>query len=523
MLRSNPQRQFALAQEAFAVGNYAAAVLHSEAVWRSLSADDLATRRGKKSSVEHSIIVVTYRHSDSFLELLESLRSYADQPGFEVVLVNNGNNHLNDLLERLRLDCTVVAPGFNYGASGARNLGAEYASGDNLIFVDDDGLLGESAIEALIECRERYRAVAVRGKIAPKTDSKRTGGHYDRGDRIVPCLPDTEGLCVWQKKVFQNYGGFDPLLYGHEGVQLACKMFRFYGPRYFLYTPDAVLFHDFYHDEAKLKDKTNRHDRNRNYLKYIGSRRDEIARTFTNSRSSRELNGAFISTKKWANDRSASETPLTIITTARNGAAFLGDYTTSLRSQTHKSFEVVFVDDGSSDRTADLIQEQWRDDPRLRVLRSVASGRGSALTTAVSAASHDICVIADVDDISVPHRLEWTARYFDELSSASCCAFYCFNEFDAIRMSRPFCIDRSSIRARALTGMPVSFPAFAFRKSQFSQPFDAGLEAGIDCEWLFRNLLATDSDGDVIPLPAVYYRVHDQQITMSKREIQRSQ
>ncbi len=76
------------------------------------------------------------------------------------------------------------------------------------------------------------------------------------------------------------------------------------------------------------------------------------------------------------------------------------------------------------------------------------------------------------------------------------------------------------LSVRQLFGMPVSFPAFAFLRQNFTQAFDETLEGGIDCDWLFRRGATAPLKGEVVFYPAVYYREHEGQITASRKTVQ---
>jgi hypothetical protein len=135
-------------------------------------------------------------------------------------------------------------------------------------------------------------------------------------------------------------------------------------------------------------------------------------------------------------------------------------------------------------------------------------------------ASGEICVIADVDDLSVPQRVAMTRAFFAETASADCLSFVSFNEKYPFRIGPPQSIFVDDLAVRQLFGMPVSFPAFAFRREKFTLTFDEKLLGGIDCDWIYRNADANGLHGKVVFYPAVYYREHPGQITSTRKEHQ---
>jgi hypothetical protein len=81
---------------------------------------------------------------------------------------------------------------------------------------------------------------------------------------------------------------------------------------------------------------------------------------------------------------------------------------------------------------------------------------------------------------------------------------------------------KTPVFARALLGMPMPFPAISFRKSAIRREFNCDLKGGIDCEWLLQSFAETPPTGCFFPAAAVYYDVHDGQITAMNNEVQKA-
>jgi len=102
---------------------------------------------------------------------------------------------------------------------------------------------------------------------------------------------------------------------------------------------------------------------------------------------------------------------LSVLLPCRNAEAFVSDALASIERQTFTDFEVIAVDDGSTDATAAILSDRAAGDPRVRVLRTPARGIASALTTACAAARAETVARMDADDVAEPDRfarqLEW--------------------------------------------------------------------------------------------------------------------
>jgi len=78
---------------------------------------------------------------------------------------------------------------------------------------------------------------------------------------------------------------------------------------------------------------------------------------------------------------------------------------TSLVTQTFDAFEVIAVNDGSTDNTADVLTAWARADRRVRTIPTPARGIVSALRTAARHAAGSLFARMDADDIAHPERL----------------------------------------------------------------------------------------------------------------------
>ena len=110
------------------------------------------------------------------------------------------------------------------------------------------------------------KAIMVRGRVLTKTPSAISAKHYDLGNEIIASGPNAECLLICRRAEYLKFGGFDTLLAGHEGWALCSKMYPVYGPNSFLYSPHAIIRHDFASDDAEAKKKTAKFRSNRKYL-----------------------------------------------------------------------------------------------------------------------------------------------------------------------------------------------------------------------------------------------------------------
>lgn len=104
-----------------------------------------------------------------------------------------------------------------------------------------------------------------------------------------------------------------------------------------------------------------------------------------------------------------SSTPeVSIILPTYNRADTLGRAIESVLAQSFQDWELIVVDDGSTDGTADLFVGM---DPRVRLVRQANAGVGAARNTGLAASRGRFLTFLDSDDAWLPHFLELTTSF----------------------------------------------------------------------------------------------------------------
>jgi glycosyltransferase involved in cell wall biosynthesis len=106
---------------------------------------------------------------------------------------------------------------------------------------------------------------------------------------------------------------------------------------------------------------------------------------------------------------------LTVLMTTYNCAPYIRQAIKSILIQTYKDFELLIVDDGSTDNTEEIVKNF--SDMRIRYIKRNHIGRSSALNFGLKNSSNDIIALMDADDISHPERLELQVKNYSNNSN----------------------------------------------------------------------------------------------------------
>ncbi len=109
------------------------------------------------------------------------------------------------------------------------------------------------------------------------------------------------------------------------------------------------------------------------------------------------------------------ETPVvSVVMPTYNGERFLRPAIASILNQTFSDFELIVVDDASTDSTPQILAELTDNDARLIVLTNDRNlGIAGATNRALAAARGQYVALQDHDDISLPHRFQTQVDFLD--------------------------------------------------------------------------------------------------------------
>ena len=107
-----------------------------------------------------------------------------------------------------------------------------------------------------------------------------------------------------------------------------------------------------------------------------------------------------------------SNPKVSVILPAYNAAAHLGKAIDSVLGQSFSDFELIIINDGSTDGTTDLLTQYQ--DPRIQVITQENLGLPKALNRGLAIAKGVYIARQDADDISLPSRFEKQVQFLDQ-------------------------------------------------------------------------------------------------------------
>lgn len=106
---------------------------------------------------------------------------------------------------------------------------------------------------------------------------------------------------------------------------------------------------------------------------------------------------------------------ISIITPAYNSDRFIRQTMDSVLAQTYENWEMIIVDDHSTDKTVEYVKDYQKRDPRIKLFQlNKNSGSAVARNTAMRNAKGRYIAFLDSDDMWYPEKLEKQIRFMQE-------------------------------------------------------------------------------------------------------------
>ncbi|MGD8190080.1 DUF2062 domain-containing protein [Brevibacillus ginsengisoli] len=103
---------------------------------------------------------------------------------------------------------------------------------------------------------------------------------------------------------------------------------------------------------------------------------------------------------------------VSVVIAAYNEESVINKTIQSILKSKYPDFEVIVVDDGSKDSTAEVVREMWGNHPQVRLIQKENGGKSSAVNQGFMEAKGEIVVALDADTLISPDAIRLLARHF---------------------------------------------------------------------------------------------------------------
>ena len=210
---------------------------------------------------------------------------------------------------------------------------------------------------------------------------------------------------------------------------------------------------------------------------------------------------------------------VSVVMPAYNAEKYIGEAIESILNQTYTDFEFIIINDGSTDRTKEIILEY--DDPRIVLLENEKnSGIVVTLNKGLDAAKGEYIARMDADDISLCNRIERQVMFLDSHKHIGVVGSALQVFGDGIdNQNRFFSDSKEKLKAELLFSSCLAHPTVMFRCSLIRKSnacYDLQF-AGIE-DYALWWTLAQITDLGCINEILLKYRSHEKQITKDKSD-----
>jgi GT2 family glycosyltransferase len=216
-----------------------------------------------------------------------------------------------------------------------------------------------------------------------------------------------------------------------------------------------------------------------------------------------------------------NQSPLvSVVVPACNAEGVLAEALQSVRQQTYPGYEVIVVDDGSTDRTDEIALGFCREDSRFKLIRQANAGSAVARNTALKNAAGELITFLDADDLWLPTKLESQIRLWrsDPRANLIFTNYWIWNgqedRFPRYRNAKKFPEGDVSFlhRENAFGTSTVMIPRETLEKAG---PFDPELRGAQDWD-LWLRISETGMRARGVREPQARYRIWSGNITADR-------
>lgn len=334
------------------------------------------------------------------LAVRTTLASFGDLDG-EVIVSDYGSNDPDATREAL-VDLGAIyvytPTDGTWSRSRALNAGFAVATGKVLVSTDADMIFSPQAFSIIghrilldpgsalvLQCRDLPPAYSDEDLYARELDWR----ELENASRLRPRW-GMGGMMAVHRSTFLKVRGLDERMhtYGGEDIDFANRIRRAGVKLEWMQDRDVRMYHVW-------------HAPTRQIMNESAAGRAAIE---ANRRIMLDDKSYMRNIISWRHRPELTQLPVSVVISTYNRADYLGDSINSVLAQTMGEFELIIVDDGSTDNTKQVVDSF--EDPRVRYFYQSNQGIAAARNLAATMSNGVFTAVHDDDDIMLPWRLE---------------------------------------------------------------------------------------------------------------------
>ncbi|MCO5252640.1 MAG: glycosyltransferase family 2 protein [Candidatus Kapabacteria bacterium] len=206
-----------------------------------------------------------------------------------------------------------------------------------------------------------------------------------------------------------------------------------------------------------------------------------------------------------------------------NGAEFIAEAIESVLNQTFRDFELIIVEDASTDNSREIIDKYAAADSRIKVIQNETNQFVNiSCNIGLRAAKGKYYARLDSDDISMPDRLEKQYEFMEANPDISICGAFCkiIDRKGNVIANKSFPVDDESIKKSIWSRTPIQHSCMFARMDKMREAgfYSGKRDPSEDLELMLRTLSIFKFAN--LPEYLVKYRIHGANLIFTKqREI----
>lgn len=215
---------------------------------------------------------------------------------------------------------------------------------------------------------------------------------------------------------------------------------------------------------------------------------------------------------------------VSVLMAVYNSEKYVAQAVESILNQTLSEFELLVIDDGSTDRSRLILEEYTAEDPRIRLISRENRGIPRTRNELLAQASAELIAVMDSDDVAMPERLARQVDFLQQHPQVVCLgsAYALIDAKGRWLTQLPLPLTDAEIQQKALAGHASIFqPCAMMRRAVVQQVggYDETMTQAEDLDlWLRLGEV-----GELANLPdvLVQYRLHSNSVSEQDCALQR--